>query len=145
MGQTNFGEGLVRRNEVSMSISAAIKKNGASLLTPLHIYGEENSMPDIPSRSFGSNISWFCTTDNDLLNFSIFFPFSRPRLLHRLQPFKRSEYESYFSAADAVFRNGRVASTQKVRKTCLKNWCSFVRPLGVEPWLQDDMYQQRVW
>ena len=27
----------------------------------------------------------------------------------------------------------------------LGNWCSFVRPLGVEPWLQDLTYQQRVW
>ena len=27
----------------------------------------------------------------------------------------------------------------------LKNWCSFVRPLGVETWLQDTTYQQRVW
>ena len=26
----------------------------------------------------------------------------------------------------------------------LENWCSFVRPLGVEPWLQDATYQQRV-
>ena len=27
----------------------------------------------------------------------------------------------------------------------LENWCSFVRPLGVEPWLQDATYQKRVW
>ena len=27
----------------------------------------------------------------------------------------------------------------------LENWCSFVRPSGVEPWLQDATYQQRVW
>ena len=33
-----------------------------------------------------------------------------------LQPFQRSEYEDYFSAADAAFRNGRVDSTQKGRK-----------------------------
>ena len=38
-----------------------------------------------------------------------------------------------------------MASTQKVRNTCRKNWCSFVRPLGVEPWLQDTTYQQQFW
>ena len=27
----------------------------------------------------------------------------------------------------------------------LENWCSFVRTLGVEPWLQDATYQQQVW
>ena len=27
----------------------------------------------------------------------------------------------------------------------LENWCSFVRPFGVEPWLQDATYQQQVW
>ena len=37
-----------------------------------------------------------------------------------------------------------MASTQKVRKTCWKNWCSFVRPLGVEPWLQDATYHHLV-
>ena len=26
----------------------------------------------------------------------------------------------------------------------LENWCSFVRPLGVEPWLQDSTHQKRV-
>ena len=27
----------------------------------------------------------------------------------------------------------------------LENWCSFVRPLGGEPWIQDTMYHQQVW
>ena len=45
-----------------------LKKAGASPLTPLHIAGEENSMTDIPSQSFGSNLAWFCKNDTDLLN-----------------------------------------------------------------------------
>ena len=61
-----------------------------------------------------------------------------------LQTFQRSEYEGYFSATDAAFQNGRVDSTQKVRKICWKNWCSFVRPLGMEPWIQDVTCQQQV-
>ena len=70
MGKTPCGEGFVSRNAVSASIRATIKKSGASLLTPLHISGEENDMTDIPSRLFGSNLSWFCKTDTDLLNLS---------------------------------------------------------------------------
>ena len=37
-------------------------------MAPLHIAGEENSMADIPSRSFGSNFAWLCKNDTDLLN-----------------------------------------------------------------------------
>ena len=71
--------------------------------------------------------------------------FARLGLLGRLQPFQCSDYEGYFSATDAAFRNGRVASTQKGRKTCWKILCYFVRPLGLETWLQDATCQQRVW
>ena len=45
-----------------------LKKSGASMLTPLNIAGEENSMTDIPSHSFGSNLAWFCKNDTELLN-----------------------------------------------------------------------------
>ena len=48
------------------------------------------------------------------------FPFAKPSLLDRFQPFQRSEYEGYFSSADAAFRNWQVASTQKGRKTYWK-------------------------
>ena len=50
------------------ALTLILKKSGASPLTPLHISGEENYMTDIPSRSFGSNLSWFCKNDTDLLN-----------------------------------------------------------------------------
>ena len=61
--------GWVKRLEVRVSLVAVqlvraltlqLEKYGASPLTTLHISGEENSMTDIPSRSFGSNIAWFC-------------------------------------------------------------------------------------
>ena len=61
----------VRGSMVEMQIVRALtlqlKKAGASPLTPLHIAGEENAMTDIPPHSFGSNISWFCKNDTDLL------------------------------------------------------------------------------
>ena len=65
-------------------------------------------------------------------------------LLDRPQPLQFSEYEGYLCAADEAFRNGRVAATQKGREMFWKNGCLFVRPLAVEPWLQDATYQQRV-
>ena len=33
----------------------------------LHIAGEQNAMTDIPSRSFGSEAKWHCTTDKQFL------------------------------------------------------------------------------
>ena len=50
------------------AITLRLKKYGLSPLTPFHIAGEENNITDIPSHSFGSNISWFCKNDTDLLN-----------------------------------------------------------------------------
>ena len=73
-------------------------------------------MTDIPPRLFGSNPSWFCKNNTDLLN-----------LFNKHLPLTNQ----------ASFRNGRVAATQKFRESCWKNWCSFVRTLGVEPWIQD--------
>ena len=39
----------------------------ASPLIPLHIAGVDNAMTDIPSRSFGSEKKWHCTTDEQFL------------------------------------------------------------------------------
>jgi hypothetical protein len=38
-------------------------------LTTLHIAGDQNTMTDIPSRSFGSNPKWHFKTEHDLLTF----------------------------------------------------------------------------
>ena len=47
----------------------------ASPLTPLHIAGVNNSLTDIPSRSFGSDAGWYCKTDEQLLTlFNSTFP-----------------------------------------------------------------------
>ena len=46
-----------------------------SPLTTMHIAGSRNSMTDIPSRSFGSNASWHCKSDTELLTlFNKTFP-----------------------------------------------------------------------
>ena len=43
--------------QLVQALTLRIKKAGASPLTPLHIYGEENYMTDIPPRSFVGNPS----------------------------------------------------------------------------------------
>ena len=145
MGKTPCGKGFIGSNAASASINTTIKKVLGITVEAFANFWGRNSMTDIQSRSFGSNISWFCKNDTDLLNvFNKNSPFSKLGLLGRLQTSQHSEYEGYFSAIDAAFRNGRVASAQKGSKTCWKNWCSFVRPLGVEPWLQNTTYQQQV-
>ena len=60
---------LVRALALRLQISKA------SPLTPLHIAGVDNSMTDIPSRSFGSEPKWLCNTHYDLLTlFNNTFP-----------------------------------------------------------------------
>ena len=64
--------------------------------------------------------------------------------MDRLRPFQNREYESYFNTEDGAFQNGRVVATKKYRGKCWQNWIMFVQTLVVDPWLQDDSYQQRV-
>jgi hypothetical protein len=49
------------------ALALRLKLNGTCPITPLRIVGEENSMTDIPSCSFGSEPRWFCKTNSDLL------------------------------------------------------------------------------
>ena len=42
------------------ALSSHVNANGTSLLTPLHIPGEEKQMTDIPSWLFGRNTDWLC-------------------------------------------------------------------------------------
>ena len=48
------------------ALALRLKTTQASPLTPLHVAGCENSMTDIPSRSWGSVPRWHCRTDHDL-------------------------------------------------------------------------------
>jgi hypothetical protein len=52
-----------------------LKEQRVSPLTPQHIKGDQNSMTDIPSRSWGSEPKWYCKTEEDLLTlFNNSFP-----------------------------------------------------------------------
>ena len=53
-------------------------------------------------------------------------------------------YACDFRTADEGYRAGRVAATTKNRQTHWDNWCSYVEPLGLEPYLQRVGYVKRV-
>lgn len=55
----------------------------------------------------------------------------------------RDQYARDFAAADASFYDGRVEATTKNQATHWQNWCSYVGPLGVDPYLQNVHYQKR--
>ncbi len=57
------------------ALALRLKLQRACPLTPIHIAGERNAIPDVPSCLFGSNPAWRCDTDNDLLTlFNSLFP-----------------------------------------------------------------------
>jgi hypothetical protein len=58
-----------------MALAIRMKECKASPLTPLHIAGKQNSIGDIPSRSFGGTPEWHCKTDDEFLTlFNSKFP-----------------------------------------------------------------------
>jgi len=68
-----------KHSKVAMQLVRALalrlQLTHASPLTPLHIAGVDNAMTDIPSRSFGSEPKWHCSTDAQLLTlFNHTFP-----------------------------------------------------------------------
>ena len=71
-----------KHSEIAMQLIRALALRlqlaHASPLTPMHIAGVNNSLTDIPSRSFGSDAAWHCTSDTQLLTlFNSTFPLPR--------------------------------------------------------------------
>lgn len=113
------------------ALALQLKAMKASPLSTLHIAGVENSITDIPSRSFGTPSKWYCATDEDLLTlYDPLFPLDQ---MDGLPSFARHFYAAAFNSADKAFNLGRVASTAKARQTHWKRWKYFVTPLGIEP------------
>jgi len=105
------------------ALALCLKLNRTCPITPLHIAGEENSMSNIPSRSFGSEPKWHCKSNTKLLS---------------------GRYASDFHVADEGSHTGRVVATSKGRETCWSRWLTYVAPMGVEPFLQDTPFTIRV-
>ncbi len=57
------------------ALALRLKLKGTCPITPFHIAGEENSMTDIPLRSFRSKPKWLCKSNPKLLTlFNTLFP-----------------------------------------------------------------------
>jgi hypothetical protein len=68
-----------RNSETAMqlirALSLRLHVTRASPLTMLHIAGQANAMTDVPSRSFGSEAKWHCTSDRSFLTlYNSLFP-----------------------------------------------------------------------
>jgi hypothetical protein len=61
-----------------------------------------------------------------------------------LPPLLQNQYECYFYTADEGFFHGRVAASAKTRDAHWENWVKFIKPVGVDPYLQETNYVTRV-
>jgi hypothetical protein len=64
-------------------------------------------------------------------------------LLDRLPPELKSGYAHDFHAVDATFRSGRVAQTTRNRESRWDHWYSYIKPMGVDPYLQTTPFGHR--
>ena len=68
-------KGSLVADQLLQVLSIRMQKARVSPLTTMHIAGTRNSMTDIPSRSFGSEPKWLCTSNDQLLTlFNLSFP-----------------------------------------------------------------------
>lgn len=109
---------LAARSPVAAQLVRALafrlKLSKASPLSTLHIRGILNSMTDIPSRSFGSNLGWHCTTDDELLT-----------LFTRRFPVPKGSWTVYRPSRDICTR---VTSILQMRHFTLEEWKLLPKP-----------------
>ena len=91
------------------ALALRLKLNGTCPITPLHIAGEENSMTDIPSRSFGSEQKWHCNSNNKLLT-----------MFNNLFPIPSQNSWTVFQISYAV--GMRVTSVLQMKDSTLEEW-----------------------
>jgi len=91
------------------ALALRLHKHHACPLTPIHIPGKQNTMTDIPSRSFGSVPEWHCRTNHDLLT-----------LFNRTFPLPGQGYWTVFQLNSALAM--KVTSVLRMRHTTLEEW-----------------------
>jgi len=94
---------------VIRALALRLKAREASPLVPLHIAGEENSITDIPSRSFGIPAEWFCA-DDDALH----------EKMNSLFPLPNQAFWSVFHLTSAICT--RVTSVLQTRHIDMEEW-----------------------
>ncbi len=109
------------------ALAMCLKIQQACPLTPMHIEGKCNAIADTPSRLFGSIPLWKCETDSNLLT-----------LFNSM--FHLPNQQSW-----TVFQAGQLEVTAQGREAGWQHsWCTYVYPLGVDPYLQQTQFQTRV-
>jgi hypothetical protein len=91
------------------ALALCLKLNRTCPITPLHIAGEENSMSNIPSRSFGSEPKWHCKSNTKLLT-----------LFNNLFPIPSQNSLAVFQISYAV--GMRVTSMLQMKDFTLEEW-----------------------
>ncbi len=61
--------------------------------------------------------------------------------MDRLPPQLQSGYARDFRLAEAAFRAGRLEATAQNREARWQNWCTYVQPLGVDPYLVNTPFE----
>ena len=117
----------------------------ASPLTPMHIAGVNNSLTDIPSRSFGSDAAWYCKTDTQLLTlFNKTFPLPNQASWTVFRPSSKLAMRVISILRMRAFTADEWRRLPKKRRTHWKRWVAYVLPLGVDPHLYETPYNIRV-
>ena len=79
-----------------------------------------------------------------IYTFQLQIPPPQPGILDGLPPRHKSDYAPDFRTADEGYPAGRVAATTNNRKVHWANWKKYVRPLGMDPYLQGVQYTCKV-
>jgi len=102
-----------RRSQVAMQLIRALalrlQLRKASPLTTLHIAGVHNQLTDVPSRSFGSNPAWACTTDTDFSH-----------LYNSLFPLPDQSSWNVFRFSNAIVM--KIISVLRTRPSTMDEW-----------------------
>ena len=126
-----------------LALALCLNLHKVCLLMPVHIPSVENALTDFPSRSFGSNLEWFCLDKHALLTFfSCKFPI----------PNQASWTIFHFTTKMTM----RLTSILRMKDSMLAEWrqllkighhigdIGYCRPLGLDPYLQGIEYMQWV-
>jgi hypothetical protein len=98
-------KGSLVADQLLRALTLRMKLRKVSPLTTLHIEGKRNAMTDIPSRSFGSELKWFCRTDEELLTlFNKSFPFPDQNTWTVFRPSRKIESKIFSSLRMQVLK-----------------------------------------
>ena len=120
------------------ALALRLQLQKASPLTPLHIAGIHNAITDIPSRSFGSIPKWHCPTDTHLLNlFNTMFPLPTQASWNVFQISSEISTRVISILRTKDFSLDAWRRLPKIGNKYWNCWCTYVRPMGLDPHLQD--------